>query len=267
LAGAGGDGFGGIELALLDLDGTVYVGTQPVPGAAQAVARLRSGGVAVRFVSNSDLLTPEALRRRLAGMGIQAAEGEVLTPVMLARELFSSLPGAAVLAVTSPAIRELLADCLAKPGETPTHVLLSDPSWGATYAELDAAFRAIRNGAELVATQTARYAIRDDGEHLDAGSFVVLLEHASGATARVLGKPSREFYQLALEAAGTEPARAVMVGDDLRSDVAGAKAVGLRAVLVRTGKGGGSPLPEGERTTPDAVIDSLASLPDLLGIE
>lgn len=261
------DRFGEVELVLLDLDGTVYVGSQPVPGAVAAVRRLRAGGIAVRFVSNSDLLTPEALRHRLAGMGIQVAEGEILTPVVLAGELFGGLPGAAVLAVTSPAIRELLGRFLVKPGQAPTHVLLSDPSWGATYADLDAAFRALRGGAELVATQTARYAIRDDGEHLDTGGFVVLLEHAAGVTARVLGKPSPAFYQLALEAAGTKPTRAVMVGDDLRSDVAGAKAVGLRAVLVRTGKGGGPPPPEAERAEPDAIIDSLASLPDLLGIE
>jgi len=266
VAGADG-GFGGVELALLDLDGTVYVGTQPVPGAAEALARLRAGGVAARFVSNSDLLTPAALSQRLAGMGIQVADGEVLTPVVLAGEFFANAPDAAVLAVTSPAIRELLAPYLAEPTQAPTHVLLSDPSWGATYGDLDAAFRAIRGGAELVATQVARYAVRDDGEHLDTGGFVALLEHASGTTARVLGKPSPEFFALALEAAGVEPPRALMVGDDLRADIAGAKAVGLRAVLVRTGKGGGPPLAAGERVEPDAVVDSLASVPDLLGIE
>lgn len=266
MAGADG-GFGGIELALLDLDGTVYVGTQPVPGAVEAVARLRAGGVAVRFVTNSDLLTPAALRRRLTGMGLDVSDGEVLTPVVLAGEFFANIPGAAVLAITSPAIRELLGRFLAAQGTAPTHVLLSDPSWGATYDDLDAAFRAIRGGAELVATQLARYAIRDDGEHLDTGGFVVLLEHASGVTARVLGKPSPEFFRLALEAAGGEPPRAVMVGDDRRTDIAGAKAVGLRTVLVRTGKGGGPPpLAAGERVEPDAVVDSLASLPDLLGL-
>ncbi len=262
--------FGGgdveVELALLDLDGTLYLGTRPVPGAVEAVARLRAWGTAVRFVTNSDLLTPAALRQRLAGMGIEATEEEILTPIVLAGEFFASVPAVAVLAVTAPAIRELLGRFLVRPGQTPTHVLLSDPSWGATYRDLDAAFRAIRAGAELVATQTARFAIRDDGEHLDTGGFVVLLEHASGATARVLGKPSPEFFGLALEAAGVQPGRAVMVGDDLRSDIAGAKAVGLRAVLVRTGKGGGPPPPEGAKVEPDAVIDSLAALPDLLGL-
>ena len=99
--------FGGgdveVELALLDLDGTLYLGTRPVPGAVEAVARLRAWGTAVRFVTNSDLLTPAALRQRLAGMGIEATEEEILTPIVLAGEFFASVPAVAVLAVTAPA--------------------------------------------------------------------------------------------------------------------------------------------------------------------
>jgi len=254
-------GFGDSELVLLDLDGTVYEGTRPVPGAAAAVGRLRQGGLAVRFVTNTDSVTPEALVERLAGMGIRAAAGEVLTPVSLAARLFADLRGARVLAVAAPAVRELLAGALAGPGERPTHVLVCDPSFGACYRDLDDAFRAVRGGAELVASQVARIARRDDGEHLDTGGFVRLLEYAAGVEARVLGKPSPEFFRLALEAAGRPPERALMVGDDLGSDVGGAHAVGMRAVLVRTGKGGDR---DGEE--PDAVLDSLADLPGLLGV-
>jgi HAD superfamily hydrolase (TIGR01458 family) len=252
-----------VELALLDLDGTVYIGTQPVPGAVAAVARLRELGVAVRFVTNTDSVTPQALVGRLARMGIQAAAGEVLTPVVLAQQLFSELASARVLALASPGIRELLGGFLAAPGEPATHVLVCDPSYGVTYDDLDAAFRAVRGGAELVATQLGRTAWRDDGDHLDTGGFVRLLEYATGERARVLGKPSPEFFRLALEAAGVAAERAVMVGDDLAADVAGAQAVGVRGVLVRTGKGGG-PHPDAGTTEPDATVDSLGALPDLL---
>jgi FMN phosphatase YigB (HAD superfamily) len=82
----------------------------------------------------------------------------------------------------------------------------------------------------------------------------------------VLGKPSPEFFRLALDAAGVAPARALVVGDDLGVDVAGAHAAGLRAVLVRTGKGAGPVPPAGDPGAPDAVVDSLAALPRLLGI-
>jgi HAD superfamily hydrolase (TIGR01458 family) len=280
----------GVELALLDLDGTVYVGTRPVPGAVEAVARLRDLGVTVRFVTNTDSVTPDALLDRLSAIGILVTTGEVLTPVILARQLLSELPAARLLAVASPGIRDLLAEFLAAPGEPPTHVLICDPSYGATYAELDAAFHAVRGGAELVATQVARIARRDDGEHLDTGGFVRLLEYATAGQARVLGKPSPDFFRLALDAAGVPPERAVMVGDDLAADIAGAQQLGIRAVFVRTGKGADphsqplsvnsarrptaptttstDPGPEAEAPTvsprPDWTIDGLADLPDLL---
>jgi HAD superfamily hydrolase (TIGR01458 family) len=256
---------GGVALVLLDLDGTVYEGTRPVAGAADAVGRLHRAGLALRFVTNTDSVPPAALVQRLAGMGVEAAAGEVLTPVALAARLLGERSGARVLAVAAPAVRALLAGTLAGPGERPTHVLVCDPSFGACYDDLDRAFRAVRDGAELVATQVARIARRDDGEHLDTGGFVRLLEYAAGVEARVLGKPSPEFFRLALDAAGMPAGRALMVGDDLDSDVRGALAVGMRAVLVRTGKGA-EPSGDAEGGGPDAVVASIADLPDLIGV-
>jgi HAD superfamily hydrolase (TIGR01458 family) len=260
-------GFADVELVLLDLDGTVYEGSRPVPGAAAAVASLRRGGLALRFLTNTDSVPPAALVERLRGMGVEAAAGEVLTPVALAARLLGRRPGNRVLAVAAPAVRELLGDALAGPGERPTHVLVCDPSYGACYDDLDAAFRAVLDGAELVASQVNRSARRDDGEHLDTGGFVRLLEYAAAVQATVLGKPSPEFFRLALDTAAAGPAKALVVGDDLGADVAGAHAVGLRAVLVRTGKGTQPAPPGGGRDQPDAVLDSVAGLPGLLGVE
>jgi HAD superfamily hydrolase (TIGR01458 family) len=260
-------GFADVELVLLDLDGTVYQGSRPVPGAAAAVAALRRAGLTLRFLTNTDSVPPAALVERLHGMGVDAADGEVLTPVALAARLFGERPDSRVLAVAAPAVRELLGEALAGPGERPTHVLVCDPSFGACYHDLDAAFRAVLDGAELVASQVNRSVRRDDGEHLDTGGFVRLLEYAAAVQARVLGKPSPDFFRLALDTAGTAPDRTLVVGDDLAADVAGAQAVGLRAVLVRTGKGERHGPPGGEAAEPDAVLDSVANLPALLGVE
>jgi ribonucleotide monophosphatase NagD (HAD superfamily) len=96
---------------------------------------------------------------------------------------------------------------------------------------------------------------------------VRLLEYAAAVQATVLGKPSPEFFRLALDTAAVAPAKALVVGDDLGADVAGAHAVGLRAALVRTGKGT-QPAPPGDASgEPDAVLDSVAGLPALLGVE
>ena len=252
----------GIRTVLLDLDGTLYVGSQVVPGAPEAVRWLRDQGLTVRFTTNTDSIAPAALADRLARLGFPAAEEELVTPVAVACRLFASTPRARLLAVAAPGVRQELAEFLAGPGEPATHVLLADPSFGAAYADLDAAFRALRAGAELVATQVNRVAVRDDGEHLDTGGWVRLLEYATGQTARVLGKPSPEFFTAPLEALGREAATALVVGDDLAADVVGGQAVGAATVLVRTGKGD-RPQP-GADAEPDAIIDSVADLPRLL---
>jgi HAD superfamily hydrolase (TIGR01458 family) len=253
---------GGIETVLLDLDGTLYLGSRVVPGAPEAVRRLRDQGLAVRFCTNTDSVTPAALAERLAERGFPAATDELVTPVAVAARLLGSAPEARVLAVAAEPVRRLLADRLAGPGEAVTHVLVADPSYGATYDDLDAAFRAVRGGAELVATQVNRVAHRDDGEHLDTGGWVRLLEYATGRTARVLGKPSPEFFTTPLDALGRGPGTALVVGDSLESDIAGGRAAGAATVLVRTGKDDRAP---GQGAEPDAVIDSVADLPDLLG--
>ena len=253
---------GGVRAVLLDLDGTVSTGGQAVPGAAGAVRWLRDRGIALRVTSNTDSVTPEDLVRRLAGMDIEVTAEEVLTPVVVAGRVFEHIPGCRVVAVASPTVRRALDRFLAREGEAATHVLVADPSFGAGYAELDRAFRALRSGAELVATQMGRWVRREDGEHLDTGGWVRLLEYAAQVEARVLGKPSADFVGAALEALGTPPAEALVVGDDVESDLAAARATGTRVALVRTGKAGAD---RPEARDADAVLDSLADLPALLG--
>jgi HAD superfamily hydrolase (TIGR01458 family) len=252
----------GIETVLLDLDGTLYEGSLVVPGAPEAVRRLRRQGLTVRFTTNTDSVTPAALAGRLGGLGFEVSEEELVTPIQVATQVLGAAADARVLAVAADGVRRLLADRLAGPGEAATHVLVADPSYGAGYDDLDAAFRALRGGAELLATQVNRVARRDDGEHLDTGGWVRLLEYATGETARVLGKPSPEFFTAPLDALGRRPETTLVVGDDLEADIGGGRAVGAATVLVRTGKGG-DPGP-GAADEPDAVVDSVADLPDLL---
>jgi ribonucleotide monophosphatase NagD (HAD superfamily) len=216
----------------------------------------------VRFTTNTDSIPPAGLADRLARLGLEAAEDELVTPIAVAGRLFASTDEARVLAVAADGVCQLLAGFLAGPGQRATHVLVADPSYGATYDDLDAAFRALRAGAELVATQVNRIAVRDDGEHLDTGGWVRLLEYATGQTARVLGKPSPEFFTAPLDALGRGASTALVIGDDLAADIGGGHAVGAATVLVRSGKGD-RPQP-GAGAEPDAFVDSVADLPGLL---
>jgi len=132
-----------------------------------------------------------------------------------------------------------------------------------TYDLLNAAFRAVTGGAEIIALEKDRYWMAPDGFMLSAGPFVAALEFAAGKTATVMGKPSKAFFDMALRDMDLRPDQAVMVGDDIITDIAGARKTGMKAVLVRTGKFRDETL----RTAvikPTYVIDSIARLGDIL---
>jgi ribonucleotide monophosphatase NagD (HAD superfamily) len=131
--------------------------------------------------------------------------------------------------------------------------------------DLQPAFRALLGGAAFYTLQKNRYFRRGSDLVTDLGPVAAFLSYASGRDAENLGKPSRLLFGALAEAAGIDPSRMVMVGDDAEFDVAGARALGLAGVLVRTGKyraGDESRFPH----RPDAVLDSVVDLPAWLGI-
>jgi ribonucleotide monophosphatase NagD (HAD superfamily) len=119
------------------------------------------------------------------------------------------------------------------------------------------------DGAELIALQKNRFWLTDSGLSLDAGPFVAAIEYASGSEAVVVGKPSEAFFELVLADLGSGPEEALMIGDDVETDIGGALAAGLSAVLVRTGKYREQFVAE-SGIEPTATIDSIEALPALL---
>jgi HAD superfamily hydrolase (TIGR01458 family) len=124
-------------------------------------------------------------------------------------------------------------------------------------------FRRLTDGASLIAMHRNRYWMTADGLQMDAGAYVAALEYAAGVSATICGKPAQAYFEGALGSLGVMPERALMVGDDVTNDVVGAQLAGLTGVLVRTGKFRPSDLQH--EPPPQHVIDSLASLPSLLG--
>lgn len=247
---------------LVDLDGTIYSRGRLIPGAVEAVAALRARGVAMRFLTNIDSRTPAELLVELREWGLEVLPDELFTPVVAAVLYLSRIADPRVYTLVSnslqPAFERFRGNGL------PTHVVVGDCRDVLTYQLLDGAFRAVRAGAELVALQRGRYFLREDGDHLDTGAIVASLEYATGMRARLLGKPSLDFFNLAIASAGVAALDTVVVGDDSTTDIAGGKAANLRTVQVRTGKYADQAR-EGNLIPADHVIDSIADLPALLG--
>mgnify|MGYP001594223503 CR=1 FL=1 len=132
------------------------------------------------------------------------------------------------------------------------------------YDSLDTAFRAILNGAQLVANTDLKHApFRDEKPSLATGAFVKALEYSSGKTAYITGKPNTIFFNQALKKINANKKQTIMIGDNISTDIFGAKKVGLKAILVKTGSYNEKELKKSV-LKPDAVIDSITDLAEFL---
>lgn len=251
----------GIRGMLCDLNGVFYIGEQPLPGAREAITALRQWGMPYRFLTNNTTLSLGSLARQLQAMGLAIRTAEIL-----------SVPAAAVLYLRqmgSPTCELVLQEDVRqdfaefRTADQPEVAVIGDIGTSWNYAILNRLFRQVMGGTQLLALHKGRYWQVEDGLSLDIGAFVAALEYATGQTATVIGKPSLGFYQLALDALELRPDQVLMVGDDLEADIGGAQALGMRGILVRTGKFRPQQLAQSQ-VQPDAVLDSIADLPTFL---
>jgi HAD superfamily hydrolase (TIGR01458 family) len=132
-----------------------------------------------------------------------------------------------------------------------------------SYMNLARAFHELEAGAQLYSLHKNRWWQTKHGPLLDAGAFVAGLEYAADTEATVLGKPSTQYFEAALQALDAEPRMTWMVGDDIDADIGGAQAHGMKTILVRTGKFRPDAV-EASRVQPDGIISSIAQLPEWL---
>ena len=226
------------DVLLVDLDGVAYLGDQPIAGAAKALTEARAAGARPVFVTNNAARPPVAVAHQLTKMGVAAESHEVMTSaVAAAQELASRFAaGSPVLVVGGAGVIEALQEA----GLRPVDQAAADPvavvqgfapevGWGA----LAEAMVAMRAGAVWIATNTDVTLPSPRGPLPGNGSLVAALVAATGQQPEVIGKPSLPLYRAALAlGGGTRP---LMIGDRLDTDIAGARAARMPALLVFTG--------------------------------
>jgi len=255
-----------IQAILFDIDGVLTVDGVAVPGAPSAFNRVVSGGRPVRLLTNTTVRSAAQIAHRLERAGFDVDESMILTPAAAARRRLTLFGITKILLYAAPEIRADLPgiEFTAEPaGSGARVVLLGDLGRQFDYALLQEIFRELRDGAELWALHKSAYWLESGEIRLDLGPFVAALEFATGHPAVILGKPSPEAFLDAARQLGSPPAEIVMIGDDVRSDVAGAQAVGMRGVLVKTGKYR-EDLVSSSGVTPCATLDSVTDFPEWL---
>ena len=241
----------GVRGFVLDADGVLVLRGEALPGAVEAVRGLQARGIPFRVVTNFSQLHRESLARWFERGGLTVEPDRIITGTSAtASYAASSYPGRPLFVLAAEdARREFDGQHLLSADEADTAaagtvaaVVIGDAGDELSYRNLDVAFRLVRDGAELLAMHRNPWWLTPKGPTLDAGAFVVGLEYATGRPARTLGKPSPiVFRQAAAGLAGDLRERLprsafAMVGDDPSADVAAAQRVGLRGILVLSGK-------------------------------
>ncbi len=255
-----------LQAVLLDLDGVMYVGDQPIAGAQRTLGMLRHAGYALRGITNTTTMSRQAIASKLQHMGLDVPERDLATPAALAVRAIGR--DRAVLFVRD-SLREDFAD-IHEDTEHPAWIVMGDPG-GAGYPpeSLQRIFRLCMGGAKVLALHKNRFWQKPDGLYLDLGAFVAAIEYATGKSATVLGKPSPDFFHAVCADLAVEPEHCLMVGDDIETDIGGARNLGMRTALVQTGKYRREHVAEIMRTQgirPDLTLPSIADLPEALDL-
>ena len=262
---------------LFDMDGVLYNDTAPIVGAREALAWVSEQKIPHLFVTNTSSRSRRHLAEKLVNFGIAAMEQDVFCPPKAAGDWLrlnatrvnatrAHATGHVALFVPEKARAEFAAlDILPDDAENgASYVVIGDLSHAWDFRTINRAFRLLHANPQstLIALGMTRYWQTPDGLQLDVAPFVAALEHASGKQAMVFGKPAAPFFHAAAETLGILPQEILMIGDDVEVDVGGAQRAGMMGALVRTGKFRPSDL--AGAVHPDAVLDSVASLPEFL---
>ena len=240
---------------VLDLDGVVWLGDQPIAGAAGAVARLRERGERVLFATNNSAARRREQEAKLERLGIPAA-GDVISSAAAAARLVE--PGERALVCGGPGIVEALTERGAEPvRDGDADVVLVGFHRDFDYERLRIAARAVQRGARLVATNDDATYPTPDGPIPGGGALVAAVAYATGVRPVVAGKPHETMAALVREVGGDD---GTVVGDRPETDGAFARILGYRFALVLTGVTSQGDLPVDP--APDVVARSLAALVD-----
>lgn len=201
-------------------------------------------------------------------LGFSIKREEIFTPIIAIKTFLRKNPAKKIFLVSTKEIEEEFAEFnIVSKGEIPDFVIISDFSDNWNVNRLNNAFKFILKGAQLFGTQGNSYCLNDKGEPvIDTGSFVRMLAQASNVPYRIFGKPSKEFFNQAIEKIGLKPRECIVIGDDIESDINGATGVGIKAILVKTGKASGFKGLENNKQK-IIMIDNFSKLKILLNLD
>jgi HAD superfamily hydrolase (TIGR01450 family) len=273
------DALRGVRAVIFDADGVLVAPGTALPGVVEALGRLDARGIPYRVATNVSAAHRETVAARFAGLGLSIPAERIVTSLSATvDDVRRTYPGQPVFVLTHrDGLREFADDPLMAPEAADADdaraaaVVIGDAAQDLSYQNMDRAFRLVRRGAELIAMHRNPWWLTARGETIDSGAFVAALEYATGRRARLTGKPGPLMFRTAFRGLAADVAAAggkalrhrdvAMVGDHSIQDITGARRVGLRSILVLTGRTAAEDVPGLRgRAIPDAVAAAMGDV-------
>lgn len=251
-----------IKAFLFDLDGVFYLDEQLLPGANEFLEWLKAHKIPYRFITNNTTLPRKKLAEKLNRLGLRVQENELVS-ANYAGVLYLKKHGFNRCRLVLRAEAQSDYQDFDTSTDPPEAIVIGDIGTSWDYPLLNGLMNQLLEGAEMIALHKGRYFQTESGLTLDSGAFVAALEHAAETTAIVVGKPEKDFFELASQGLNFKGEEIAMVGDDLINDIGGAQKMNYTTFLVKTGKFRQNLFQKSE-IRPDHLIDDIGHLKEYI---
>ncbi|HMQ54379.1 MAG TPA: HAD-IIA family hydrolase [Anaerolineae bacterium] len=254
----------GIYALIIDIDGTLWRGNQPLPGLVDFFDLLQRRGLAYIVVTNNTVKTPGQYWQKFIEAGVSMPPDRVLTAAVATAEYLKQHfdADASIYVIGEAGLKHELRQAgftLTDNPTLPAEVVVVGGDTGLTYDKLKYAVLAIQRGACLVGTNPDLLIPTEEGLVPEAGTTLAALQAATGVSPKVIGKPESLLFELAVKKMGSHPNQTAMVGDRLDTDILGGQRAGLKTILLTTGVDNQQTAAE-KGIYPDAIFSDLAEL-------
>jgi HAD superfamily hydrolase (TIGR01458 family) len=257
-------GLSNIDTIIFDLNGTLYERGIAIKGANDAIRGLRKKGYKLSFITNTDGRSVNAVYESVIKKGLEIERDEIFTPITAVKVFIEENKEKSYYPLVHD---DALVDFahIKKEYNNPDYVIIGDFCDKVSYDEINKVFRMIKNGAEILALSKTLWYIDVDGYSINTGSFVKMFEIACNKEAILMGKPSKDYFNMVLTRTNSKPENTIIVGDDISTDILGAGEINAIGILVKTGVYNEEELHKAYHK-PDYIIENINELQYLLNI-
>lgn len=242
---------------IIDMDGTILHGGVEIPGAFEFLNNLMKNNIPFRVITNTVSKSVEGMAIKMKNAGFDIPANFIINPIIAVNSFLEERNNNSYYFVGSSDIQSQLS---IQPNfeDNPEYVILCDFEYiNCNYTLLNQIFKYLVNGAELLSTSYSDFYLSKEGAKIDTGAFTKMFEVLGNQQATIFGKPSSMLFEAALRQMGVDKDDVIAIGDDVLTDIKGAKDYGITSALVKTGKYKSG---DEEKIRPELILENLGEM-------